>query len=218
MMKKAIIFLSVLFCIAAAALGAESAFETGEKLFMQNKPLEAKTQLETALVRDSSNETIYLYLGLIHQQLNDPIGAIDILRRGLLVAKNIKDKLYFVIGNNYYNQGDNTLAEKNYTLALAENSLLAAAYLNRGQALVRLVKYPEAIEDYETYLRLKPDTWQREAIEKLIALLRQSIDEQKDLLDSVLNSIKNASVNTQTESAGTEDFQDTGGTDLDIIE
>ena len=90
--------------------------------------------------------------------------------------------------------------------------------LNRANTRVHLVKYPEAITDYETYLRLKPDTWQREEIEKLIALLRQSIDEQKDLLESVLNSIKNASVNTQTESAGTEDFQDTGGTDLDIIE
>jgi tetratricopeptide (TPR) repeat protein len=217
-MKKKLILISIIFCLTGSLLQAETAFESGEKLFMQNKPHEAKVQLETALVRDSGNEKIYLYLGIIYEQLQDSISAIDILRKGLLVAKNIKDLLYFNIGNNYFKQGDNTLADKNYTLAIAENSLLAAAYLNRANARIRLVKYPEAIEDYETYLRLEPDTWQREQIEKLIALLRQSIDDQKDLLDSVLNSIKNASVDTQTESAGTEDFQDTGGTDLDIIE
>jgi tetratricopeptide (TPR) repeat protein len=217
-MKKTLIVLSIIFCLANIALQAETAFESGEKLFMQNKPHEAKAQLETALVRDSNNEKIYYYLGLIYFQLNDPGKAIDILRRGLLVAKTLKDTMYYNIGNIYDKQGDNTLAEKNYSLAISENSLYAEAYLNRAGTRVRLVKYPEAIEDLETYLRLKPDTWQREQIEKLIAALRESIDEQKDLLDSVLNSIKNASVDTQTESAGTEDFQDTGGTDLDIIE
>ncbi len=217
-MKKIIIMISITICALCVTLYAETAFEAGEKLFMQNKPREAKSKLETALVKDNSNEKIYLYLGIIYEQLNDPVGAINILRRGLLITKNIKDMFYFNIGNNYFQQGDNTLADKNYTLAIAENSVYAPAYLNRANARVRLIKYPEAIEDYETYLRLEPDTWQREDIERLIALLRQSIDEHKNLLDSVLNSIKNASVNTQTESAGTEDFQDTGGTDLDIIE
>jgi tetratricopeptide (TPR) repeat protein len=217
-MRKKIIILSIICCLYAAASWAETAFETGEKLFNQNRPREAKPILETALLRDSSNEKIYLYLGNIYEQLNDPADAIDIMRRGLLVARDLKDKLYFNIGNNYFKQGDNTLADKNYTLALAENSVFADAYLNRANVRVRMIKYPEAIDDYKTYLRIKPDAPQREEIEKLIRLLQQSIDEQKDLLNSVLNSIKNASVDTQTESAGTEQFQKTDNTGLDIIE
>ncbi len=217
-MRKKLIALYVLFGLLAVFSWAETSFETGEKLFNQNKPREAKPVLETALLRDSSNEKIYLYLGIIYEQLNDPADAIEILRRGLLVAKDIKDKLYFDIGNNYFKQGDNTLADKNYTLAIAENSVFADAYLNRANVRVRMIKYPEAIDDYKTYLRIKPNAPQREEIEKLIRLLQQSIDEQKDLLNSVLNSIKNASVDTQTESAGTEQFQKTDNTGLDIIE
>jgi tetratricopeptide (TPR) repeat protein len=205
-------------CCFAAVLGAETAFETGEKLFMQNKPREAKPALETALLRDSNNEKIYYYLGLIYEQLNDPAKSIDILRRGLLVATDLKDQFYFNIGINYFNQGDNILADKNYSLAIAENSVFASAYLNRANVRVRMIKYQDAIDDYKTYLRIDPNSPQREEIEKLIRLLQQSIDEQKDLLNSVLNSIKNASVDTQTESAGTEQFQKTNNTGLDIIE
>jgi tetratricopeptide (TPR) repeat protein len=217
-MVRKLLACAAIFCCFAAVLGAETAFETGEKLFMQNKPREAKPALETALLRDSNNEKIYYYLGLIYEQLNDPAKSIDILRRGLLVATDLKDQFYFNIGINYFNQGDNILADKNYSLAIAENSVFASAYLNRANVRVRMIKYQDAIDDYKTYLRIDPNSPQREEIEKLIRLLQQSIDEQKDLLNSVLNSIKNASVDTQTESAGTEQFQKTNNTGLDIIE
>jgi tetratricopeptide (TPR) repeat protein len=216
-MKRSAALTTIILCLCAG-LPAETAFDTGEKLFYQNKPLEAKPQLEAALVKDSGNEIIYYHLGIIYHQLNDPINAIEILRRGLAVAKTMKDKIYFEIGDIYFYQGDNTLADKNYSLVLAENSLYADAYLNRANTRVRLVKYKDAIEDYRTYLRLQPDTPQREQIEKLIKLLEESISEQKDILDSVLNSINNASSNTHTQSAGTEDFQKTGDKPLDIIE
>jgi tetratricopeptide (TPR) repeat protein len=217
-MNRKLVLFGIVFCFSTLLVWGQTAFETGEKLWMQNKPQEAKSNLETALLRDSNNEKIYYYLGLIYDQLNEPAKAIEIMRKGLLVAKDLKDVLYFNIANDYFRQKDNILADKNYTLALAENSVFAAAYLNRANVRVRLVKYPDAIEDYKTYLRIRPDAPQREEIEKLIKLLQQSLDEQKDLLNNVLNSIKNASVDTQTESAGTENFQETGHTELDIIE
>jgi tetratricopeptide (TPR) repeat protein len=217
-MKKIFAIISVILVLNAANLTAETAFEAGERLFYYNKLLEAKPQLESALLKDSGNEIIYYHLGIIYHQLNDPQNAIEILRRGLAVAKTMKDKFYFEMADIYFRQGDNILAEKNYSLAIAENSLFADAYLNRANVRYRLVRYKDVIEDYRTYLRLKPDTWQREQIEKIIKLLEESIDEQKDLLDSVLNSINNASTNTQTQSAGTEDFQKTGDKPLDIIE
>jgi tetratricopeptide (TPR) repeat protein len=217
-MNKIFAIISVILVLNAANLPAETAFEAGERLFYENKPLDARPQLESALLKDSGNEIIYYHLGIIYHQLNDPQNAIETLRRGLALAKNLKDKFYFEMADIYFIQGDNILSEKNYSLVIAENSLFADAYLNRANTRVRLVKYKDAIEDYKTYLRLKPDAPQRVEIEKLIKLLEESIDEQKDLLDSVLNSINNASTNTQTQSAGTEDFQKTGDKPLDIIE
>jgi len=196
----------------------ETAFEQGEQLLLYNKPQEAKIKLEEALRKDSSNEKIYLYLGIVYEQLSEYNKAIDIMRNGLLVATTIKDLLYFNIGNNYFIQSDNILAEKNYTFAIAENSALAGAYLNRANTHVNLKHYQEAIVDYKIYLRLKPAAPQRREIEKLIALLQESISEDEDLLNNVLNNLNNASLDTETISAGAEDFQDPEDVDIDIEE
>jgi len=196
----------------------ETAFEQGEQLFLYNKPQEAKIKLEEALLKDSSNEKIYLYLGIVYEQLSEYNKAIYIMRNGLLVATTIKDLLYFNIGNNYFIQSDNILAEKNYTFAIAENSAFADAYLNRANTHVNLKHYQVAIDDYKIYLRLKPAAPQRREIEKLIALLQESISEDEDLLNNVLNNLNNASLDTETISEGAEKFQDPEDVDIDIEE
>src|SRR5271157_6540137 len=100
------------FLFAAAALfGASEFFDKGEALFVQNKPQDAQPLLESALNEDPSNEKIYLYLGIIYQQLGDAQKAIDILKRGLGVATALKDLFYYNMGNDFFSRKEYSFAE-----------------------------------------------------------------------------------------------------------
>jgi tetratricopeptide (TPR) repeat protein len=196
-----------------------SALQDGEKLFLQNRPKEAQPLLEQALYENPDDERLYLYLGIVYQQLGNPDKSIQVMRRGLAVAKGVRDLLYFNIGNNLFGQKEYTMAEQMYTNALESNRTLAAAYLNRANARLDLQNYPAARDDYVEYLRLDPATPQREPIEKLIALLGGLLDEQarlkqeelarqQALLNEVLNSLQNASEDTRNLSAGSENIEE----------
>jgi tetratricopeptide (TPR) repeat protein len=115
--------LAAAFLLAAATLPAASAlFEKGSALFVQNKPAEARPLLEEALAEDPSNETVYLYLGVVYQQLGDPEKAITVLKRGLNIATLHKDLFLYNIGNNFFSRGEFTFAEESYTAAVTANA------------------------------------------------------------------------------------------------
>jgi tetratricopeptide (TPR) repeat protein len=205
--------------VLAALLLNLSALQEGEKLFLENRPREALPLLEQALNESPENERVYMYLGIAYLQLGNLEKSTQVMRRGLSVARGVKDLLYLNIGNNLFLQKEYTLAEQMFSNALEVNPLLEDGYLNRAQARLELESYPGARTDYIEYLRLAPATPQRESIEKLIALLggmldaaeRQKQEElarQKALLNEVLNSLQNASEDTRNLSAGSEDIQE----------
>jgi tetratricopeptide (TPR) repeat protein len=205
--------------LLAAALLSLTDLQQGEQLFLENKPQEALPHLEKALYESPQEEKIYLYLGIIYEQLNDTEKSIQVLKRGLNVAKSHKDLFYYNLGNNHFRRQEYTVAEQMYSNALQVNGALDVAYLNRANARLELEELQDARQDYIQYLRLDPDTPQRQNIEKLIALLGQVVEEaerkqqeelarQKALLDEVLNSLKNASEDTRNLSAGSEEIQE----------
>ena len=196
-----------------------SALQDGEKLFLQNRPKEAQPLLEQALYENPDDERLYLYLGIVYQQLGNADKSIQVMRRGLSVAKGVKDLLYFNIGNQLFGQKEYTMAEQMYSSALETDRTMAAAYLNRANARLELQNYPAARDDYVEYLRLDPATPQREPIERLIALLGGMLDEQarlkqeelarqQALLNEVLNSLQNASEDPRNLSAGSENIEE----------
>lgn len=204
---------------SCACLAALPAFQEGEKLLLENKPREASGLLEEALLQEPANERIYLYLGIVYEQMSNPEKAIQVMRRGLAMAGQYRDLLYFNIGNNYFRQEQLTMAEEMYGKAAEANGRLASAYLNRANCRLRLANYPGALGDYTLYLRLEPGSPQRPQIEKLIDLLQGMLDgearrreeeaqQQKALLAEVLNSLKNASENTLNLSAGSEQIEE----------
>jgi tetratricopeptide (TPR) repeat protein len=210
--------MNVLASLAALLLSL-SALQQGEKLFLENRPQEAQPLLEQALYENPDNERLYLYLGIVYEQLGSLDKSIQVMRRGLPVAKGVRDLLYFNLGNDLFRQKEYTLAEQMYSNALQVNGTLDDAYLNRANSRLQLESYAGARADYIEYLRLAPATPQREAIEKLIALLGGMLDEaerlkqeelarQKALLNEVLNSLQNASEDTRNLSAGSEDIQE----------
>jgi tetratricopeptide (TPR) repeat protein len=196
-----------------------TAQQAGEKYFLENKPQAALPLLEQALYENPDNEKLYLYLGVVYEQLNNPDKSIQVLRRGLNVATSLKDLMYFNLGNNLFRQKEYTLAEQMYSNALEANRTFDDAYLNRANSRLQLKSYAAARDDYIEYLRLAPNNPQREPIERLIALLAGLLDEQqrlkdeelakqKALLNEVLNSLQNASEDTRNLSAGSENIQE----------
>jgi hypothetical protein len=122
-------------------------------------------------------------------------------------------------------QGRSSLAEASYTSAISADSGYASAYLNRANARMNLKSYPGALSDYVVYLSLEPNTPQRANVERMIQALREYLDaeearrlaeeakrreeeaRQQALLDSVLNSLQNASEDTTNLAAESEDIE-----------
>jgi tetratricopeptide (TPR) repeat protein len=216
-MKRAAL---VLFCIfsTAAVFAASSTLQKAEDLLMRNKPSEARPLLEQALSEDPMNETAYLYLGLVHQQMGDADKAITILKRGLAISKAYKDLFYFDIGNNFFSQGQLTFAEEMFTNAIAANANMANAYLNRANSRLKLQKTQDALDDYTIFLQLRPQDPQRPQIEAVMGIINQILlaeaekrkqeeAKQKALMNDVLSSLNNASEDTKNLSVQSLQFK-----------
>ena len=171
-------FFILLLFSAWGGLSAQSAFSRGEEHFLQNRPREAAPLLEAALLEEPRNEKIYLYLGIVHEQLQNHDRAVAFLTRGLDVAVVFRDLFYFNLGNNYLSLGNPAAAVDMYTRAIETRGSLSDAYLNRANAEVRLERYPEAVADYRLYLVMEPETPQRPQIERMILLLQGLKDER----------------------------------------
>jgi tetratricopeptide (TPR) repeat protein len=215
------------FILWIAPVSAFTPLEEGEKLLMENKPREALPFLEQALNANPKEEKIYLYLGIAYEQISENDKAIGVMQRGLEIAKEHKDLLYFNIGNNFVSQGENVLAADMYTRAIGANSGFAEPYLNRANARLMLEEYRGALNDYTVYLRLKPTTEQRFEIERMIELLRAYLDQreraeqekaeqEQALMNEVLNLLKNASEDAQNLSAGSEGIVEEEIEEIDI--
>jgi len=222
------------FLLATAGLfGASEFFDKGQALFVQNNPRDARPLLESALNDDPSNEKVYLYLGIVYQQLGDTQQAIDILKRGLAVATAYRELFYYNIGNDLYSRKDFNAAEDAYSSAITTNKDLPDGYLNRANTRMQLQNLDGALGDYTIFLQLAPNDPQRPAIERLIALLRKVQDDkiaaakaeqekqaaekarQEALLKDVLNSLNNAGDSTKNLSVDSINGQ-TQPVDVDI--
>jgi tetratricopeptide (TPR) repeat protein len=199
-------------------LSASPLLDEGEKLILENKLREASVVLEQALKQEPAEEKLYLYLGVIYEQLGEPVRAVAVMSDGLAVARGAKPLLAFNIANSLFKQGDYAKAESMYSQALALDATLGDAYLNRANTRLRTAQYPEAVADYVMYLRLDPASEQRPQIERVVALLRDMVAaaeqakqadaaRQKALMDDVLNSLKNASADAKNIGAASEKVQ-----------
>ena len=226
--KPSIITLLALFVLLPiAGASAASFLEQGETALRDNQPDRAKALFEASVNQNPGDEKALLYLGVSELQLGDLSSAADTFKKGLSVATTTKDIFYYNIGNVYFMQSQNTLAEGMYSQAINANPNLSDAYLNRANARMRLENYDGAAADYTVYLSLRPNAPQRPEIEQLLGLLRQAKAEvaqqaalavqkkkeeaarQQALLNSVLQSLNNASNSTTNLQAGTAAIQDT---------
>jgi tetratricopeptide (TPR) repeat protein len=125
-MRKLLFFFFFIMFIGARIVSL-SFFEEGERLFLDNKPGEALEMLEAALAEGSENEKLYVYLGIIYEQLELHEKAVSIMEVGLKTAKDSRHTLLFNIGNNLFAQDKQEQAEQRYTEAIEVNGSMAEA-------------------------------------------------------------------------------------------
>ena len=200
-------------------------FDQGEEAFLNNDPESALIYLEPLAEQGSSDNRVYMYLGIAMQQLGRYQGAVDIFKKGIEHGLPPFDSLYFNMGNNYFIQGQDDAAERAYSKAIEQNGQMAGAFLNRANTRIRSAKYINAVSDYQLYLKLDADSPQRDVIEALISKVQAYLAEeerirqeeevrraveaerQRALLASVLSSLENAEDDTVNMRAESEDIE-----------
>ena len=227
-MKRLGLLLAVLSTLAIR-VGAFTALEEGGRLLMENNPTEALPLLLEALDIEPQNDKIYLYLGILYEQIGQTEKSNTILQRGLGVSKAQKHLFYYNIGNNFSRQGDNRLAEDMYSQAISSDRDYADPYLNRGNTRLSLKDFEGALSDYVIYLKLKPESTQKTNVRRMIEALRGHLNEitvaenerkarEQALMNQVLNSLKNASEDATNLSSGTDKVRETEEREIDIEE
>ncbi len=216
-----------LAAFAAAVARAGTSFEEGEKLYAANKPVQARALLEEALAAEPTNAKVYVYLGIVYEQLGDADKAIAILQRGLPFAGDLKPVFYLNMGDNYFRRGNLEQAEKMYAEAIAIKETLPQPWLNRANSRVNLKNYQGALADYTMYLQVAPQSRHRPEVEEMIrrltAFLQQKDAEERDrkerekaLMDQVLNALKNASDDARNLSTKSDKILEEKEKDFDI--
>jgi tetratricopeptide (TPR) repeat protein len=224
MAGKTRLFIFWLAALSASAPG-QDAFSAGEDLFVRNRPADAISYLESAIKADPAKEKAYLYLGVAYLQVGKPDEAISVLKRGAAKAQAYAYLFSYDLGNCYFSQGKNAFAEDMYGQALTDRPDYAPAFLNRANTRMNLKRYADAVADYAAYLKLAPDSPQRESIERVMALINGSLAEadralaeqarlkaeeearRARLLSDVTDSLKQAAEETMSLSAGAEGSQ-----------
>lgn len=219
----------LLFFLAAAGLGAQTAFKEGEDLFLRNKPGDALPRLETAVREDPANVQAAFYLGLAYYQLNRLDEAIQTLRKVLPKAGDRQAIIASHIGDIYFHKGAAAFADQYYSQAIQADPAYAVAYLNRANARVRAGSLKDASSDYTTYLSLEPTSPKRPEIERILSLIaegfaaeeRQRVaaeeaskaeeEKRQRLLNEVSASLQAAAEETKGLSAGSEDVMQYDG-------
>ena len=193
---------------------------------MNNKPSDAIPLFISAMQAEPNNEKIYLMLGISYAQTKNYGKAVETFQEGARKALRDKDIFYYNAGNIYYIMEQFVPADEMYSRALRENGNNGDIYLNRANTRINMQMYEEALADYKIYLAFDPENYQRESISKLINVLenklvtekqfkeneelRKIVDEKRrqELLDEVLDSLKNITEETRNVSADSEKISD----------
>jgi tetratricopeptide (TPR) repeat protein len=209
----------------ASLCWGQSNFTRGEELLMRNQPAQAAPFLESALADEPGRGTVYLYLGIVYEQLGRTDEAIALYRRFLPAAGNLSANVANNLGNVYFQRGNTEEAERFYTQAIGFDSVFSKAFLGRANTRLKAGNLQNAVSDYEQYLMLEPLSSQRVNIENLISLIRAEFaaeevrkklaaeeerriaEERQRLLDSVSASLHSAADLSQSISSGAENVE-----------
>ena len=173
------LFILPLLCLPLLFAAAEgSDFAKGEELFRGNKFDEAAPYLEKA-VSSGENPKAYIYLAICYHQQKEYEKGLAVCEKGMAAPGTNKKVLAFDAGNLAFAMGDFASAEKWYSMAIAADATYAPPVLNRANTRLKEGKFQDSRIDYESYLKLEPESEQGNSIKSIIAALTEQLENEK---------------------------------------
>lgn len=176
--RGAIVAGSLVLVFPVAGASAE-ALSQAEEHFLNNEPEEAVKLFEEALSEHSGDPTVYKQLASAYEQLGDYEEAYRVLDRAMEETDEGRAEFLYNKGNLAVREGETDQALTYFNEATEEDSDFAQPYRNRANLHVQAENYEDALSDYERYLSLRDDSPQKGAVEEMIAVLNDRIDEKE---------------------------------------
>jgi lipoprotein NlpI len=169
-----IVVFALLTTVLTTASGLDFLSE-GEKQLSLNDPAKAVTYLEAALAQGVTSERLFLNLGLAYQKLGQVADAKKTFRQGAELEGPAKKTFLLDLGISDFLSQDWAGAEEAYTAALAVDPLYLEALLNRANTRLSAKDWAGAADDYHSYQKAAPNNPQKDKIDKVLALLDQTV-------------------------------------------
>jgi len=157
---------------AVSAGFSQDALREGKKSLLNNQPNKAVPLFYKAIAEGNTDPKINLYLGVCYIALGKYAEAEQQLLEGKEKDPSSTYLYSYNLGNVYFLQSRFTEAEEAYSAALSVRRAYPPAVLNRANTYIKLERYAQALEDYTFYLNLEPTTSQKQAIQRMVSLLK----------------------------------------------
>lgn len=167
------ILIPVLLLAGVFQCFASDLYDRAFSAYKSNKPKEAQTLFMQLLEEEGPDASVYNYLGVSFYQTGDFEKSINAFEKGSTVPFANRALLYFNAGNSAFALNDFFRAEKFYTSSIAADDRYSSSYLNRANTRVKLEKFKEAFADYDSYLKLEPETSQKDSIQAMMKLIEK---------------------------------------------
>jgi tetratricopeptide (TPR) repeat protein len=173
-------YLTIIFILLCSLLQGADFYETGLDDYRAGRVDQAFMNLEKALQADPLRDGACLYLGVLYQNRGDLSRAESYYIKGRKIKGSFYKDLTFNLANLYFNTRRYEEASLLYeSLLLLPGEHRINSLLNLANLSVSTTAYDRAIDLYLDYLIEDPETAQRADIEKMIALLRQTLDQKE---------------------------------------
>lgn len=137
----------------------------------------SEEMLKRAISLDKTNNEAYLKLGELYFLIKDYKNSKEILGKAIQ-QETYNPKAYFIMGWNYRDEGDTSLAIRNYLIAADQNSDYFDAYMELGM-LYHQRRNPLAVNYYNNALNIEPHNIQ--ALYNLAMFYQETEDYEKAL-------------------------------------
>ncbi len=137
----------------------------------------SEEMLKRAISLDKTNNEAYLKLGELYFLIKDYKNSKEILAKAIQ-QETYNPKAYFIMGWNYRDEGDTSLAIRNYLIAADQNSDYFDAYMELG-VLYHQRHNPLAVNYYNNALNIEPNNIQ--ALYNLAMFYQETEDYEKAL-------------------------------------
>ena len=167
----------IYFFLVLSAFG-QSLREAAEQLRNGNY-VEAEKLLKACESEEGSEVDWFLIAAAVYEKQGLFEQAVDVLKKGYEQTGNRRE-IAFNLANNLYALDRREEAVEFYGEVLSVDPAYSPAYLNRGNAYLKLGRLSDAVKDYSRVLVLTPDHPQKANIERMISLLteREIVNEQ----------------------------------------